>query len=748
MDAAQQETIVSATAEDVLGDAVPPPLSEPASDLELLRQRVIMHLLERIQMAPATRQATFSRLMQSRVLTSEAVSLDLKCIAETRVPATIRCSETMPVSSPSRFEQDFERLELLGRGAFGEVWRCRHRLDGREYAVKAVQCRLGANTGQIEQHVLQEASTWAHFSHPNILRYQSSWAEVHQKYAEEEEHKPEFLSLTLTNEFRRTLSTVSSGPRTADFADDWSSEESDGGVVFVGSSAGKPQSSSPHYAASPPDSVVFTATHGRAPSAKANQGMLVDPGCRATLFLQSELCRKDTLMTWIAQRNVAMDSGKNTLQDLRRWAHQSLNIFRQIVLGLAHLHGAHRCAHRDVKPANILFGCDGNVRLADFGLAKFLEGTPPISLRNDNNSSTSPQQLKSTSGQRTRAAGTPAYASPEQLQGMPCGVETDVYALGMILAELLCPVSTHMERAVLLEGLRNGRTIMGKAMSALPNAARLAVAMTSPDPMQRPLMCEILEAHPKVELEVLLCFRSESALLSSPFATAMPVAVTSAEEAMETDSTKPVVNDFHKPSRKSFPSLCEETASSHRLCKKEPVPCSGSTAFQSGSDQIPLQKQQASQITEKMEEVRNFVKIQNTVKAFSFAPDAHAAGTAATACRHWQPFALTTPRVAQRARAGYVEPDKAAQGYQRRHSLAPQIARQTAGRRRCCNVLRAPLVKHLSDSSRQRSVVAVLLCNQTMHLVINVERRGNSILERVIMFVKMATARIFLCCCQ
>lgn len=32
--------------------------------------------------------------------------------------------------------QDFERVELLGRGAFGEVWRCRHRLDGQEYAVK------------------------------------------------------------------------------------------------------------------------------------------------------------------------------------------------------------------------------------------------------------------------------------------------------------------------------------------------------------------------------------------------------------------------------------------------------------------------------------------------------------------------------------------------------------------------------------------------------------------------------------
>merc|ERR1740123_1995214 len=159
-----------------------------------------MQLLDRVPMEPGTLQATFSRLMQSGVLTSEGISPDLKRTVETGASAAVLRSETTPVSLPSRFDQDFERLELLGRGAFGEVWCCRHRLDGREYAIKAVQYRVGADAGQMEQHVLREASTWACLSHPSILRYHNSWAEVHRKHVVEEEHNPESSPSPLTDE--------------------------------------------------------------------------------------------------------------------------------------------------------------------------------------------------------------------------------------------------------------------------------------------------------------------------------------------------------------------------------------------------------------------------------------------------------------------------------------------------------------------------------------------------------------------
>jgi serine/threonine protein kinase len=44
--------------------------------------------------------------------------------------------------TPSRLHQDFEVLEELGAGAFGQVYRCRHRLDGSEYAVKKMKSKI------------------------------------------------------------------------------------------------------------------------------------------------------------------------------------------------------------------------------------------------------------------------------------------------------------------------------------------------------------------------------------------------------------------------------------------------------------------------------------------------------------------------------------------------------------------------------------------------------------------------------
>ncbi len=84
---------------------------------------------------------------------------------------------------------------------------------------------------------------------------------------------------------------------------------------------------------------------------------------------------------------------------------------------LSYVH-ARDIVHRDVKPSNILIGRDGVVRLADFGIARWL-GDPA---------------RDSTSGATT---GTAAYIAPEQVRGETVYPSSDIYSLGLVLLEAL-----------------------------------------------------------------------------------------------------------------------------------------------------------------------------------------------------------------------------------------------------------------------------------------------------------------------
>ena len=101
-----------------------------------------------------------------------------------------------------------------------------------------------------------------------------------------------------------------------------------------------------------------------------------------------------------------------------------LRIFRSICEAVQHAH-EHAVIHRDLKPSNILVTQQGSVRLLDFGIAKHLETSALSSDPRTNQTRTEARFL------------TPAYAAPEQLRGQSVGIFTDVYALGVILYELL-----------------------------------------------------------------------------------------------------------------------------------------------------------------------------------------------------------------------------------------------------------------------------------------------------------------------
>ena len=84
------------------------------------------------------------------------------------------------------------------------------------------------------------------------------------------------------------------------------------------------------------------------------------------------------------------------------------------VLQVAHQAGL---VHRDIKPGNILLCEDGELKVADFGIAKATEGADLT--------------------QEGMMLGTAKYLAPEQVQGGPVDGRTDVYALGVVLYEML-----------------------------------------------------------------------------------------------------------------------------------------------------------------------------------------------------------------------------------------------------------------------------------------------------------------------
>ncbi len=157
---------------------------------------------------------------------------------------------------------------------------------------------------------------------------------------------------------------------------------------------------------------------------------------------------------------------------------ERLELFTQVCDAVAFAH-RNLVIHRDLKPANILVASDGAVKLLDFGIAKLIDAA---ALPRD--------------ADITIAPFTPDYAAPEQLSGEAITTATDIYALGVLLFELLTG-----ERPFHLHGLPTARALMLMDRDAPPVSR---VAHATPD---APLPPRVLVGD--VDAIVAKCLRKE-----------------------------------------------------------------------------------------------------------------------------------------------------------------------------------------------------------------------------------------------
>lgn len=185
------------------------------------------------------------------------------------------------------------------------------------------------------------------------------------------------------------------------------------------------------------------------------------------------VCRLYDVAEWEGHLFVAMEyiDGEDLASLLRRIGAlppaKVLQLARQICAGLAAAHGL-GVVHRDLKPANVMIDGRGNARITDFGLAVLAEEEP----------------------EHREIAGTPLYMAPEQLRGEPATGRSDLYALGLVLSEMLTGtrVFDATSRVELLRQHESGRAsdLAGSAGSAEPALQRVVARCLEERPEDRP----------------------------------------------------------------------------------------------------------------------------------------------------------------------------------------------------------------------------------------------------------------------
>ncbi|XP_019855802.1 PREDICTED: eIF-2-alpha kinase GCN2-like isoform X1 [Amphimedon queenslandica] len=437
----------------------------------------------------------------------------------------------------SRLEAEFEVLEVLGKGGFGDVIKVRNYLDSRLYAIKKVRLTGGS---KMMTKLTREVELLSQMNHENIVRYYNAWIEKYsepnhhgneeegeefsdssededttEEEEEEEEEREEGLSFI---EFKLDESTtLNSSDQIRDDSYSFSSDvftDTEDRDVFKGKvdtpgtnvatlleadlMVTTPRRGFIHSESS--DSVVFqdtslmappggegeegsTAAAGGGGGAGGGRAKQKQTGQSQYLYIQMEYCSNQTL-------KVLIDSGQLVKSPGFELGWQ---LFREITEGLAHIH-SQGMIHRDLKPVNIFLNSSGHCKIGDFGLATtFSKYHTGLSRQQSIPSNTS--ILAGDTG----LVGTMLYLAPELLKSVVKYTQkVDMYSLGIILYEMSHPPpATVMERVKILTDVRKKEIVFSERFKTSKKMSKQLFVvkwLLNHSPAERPTSAQLLNS--------------------------------------------------------------------------------------------------------------------------------------------------------------------------------------------------------------------------------------------------------------
>ncbi|XP_041668498.1 eIF-2-alpha kinase GCN2 [Cheilinus undulatus] len=428
----------------------------------------------------------------------------------------------------SRYFDEFEELQLLGKGAFGAVIKVQNKLDGCYYAVKRIQVNP---TSKQFRRIKGEVTLLSRLNHENIVRYYNAWIERHETpsggdlsntdssepwspdhKSPQPKERPKRLnelglpddvediapppalssSVEWSTSIERSSSAKCSGHQSSDEEDD--DEEDVFGASFLPSDSDSRSD------------IIFD--NGDESLDEMSQ---IEPSKRQTtetettdserhqliahyLYIQMEYCEKSTLRDTI-------DKGLHQDQN-RLW-----RLFREILDGLAYIH-EQGMIHRDLKPVNIFLDSQDHVKIGDFGLATDHPANVAAGKFEVEEGGSLVITKPDPTGNMTGMVGTALYVSPE-VQGNTKATynqKVDLFSLGIILFEMSYrPMTTGSERISVLSQLRVEPIIFPEDYTAFEQGTQRKVIewLLNHDPALRPTTQELLKSEllPPLQLE-------------------------------------------------------------------------------------------------------------------------------------------------------------------------------------------------------------------------------------------------------